>query len=60
LYARFFGDQLWLFVPTQVEVGKWLSTFREFPPRQATASFTIDGMMKQMQTMLQMKSQQQQ
>lgn len=56
LYARFFADQMWLFVPTQQEVGKWLSTFREFPPRQATASFTIDGMMKQMQQMLQMKA----
>lgn len=56
LYARFFGDQLWLFVPTQVEVGKWLATFREFPPRQATASFTIDRMMQQMQQMLQMRA----
>jgi arylsulfatase len=54
LYARFFADQLWLFVPTQQEVGKWLMTFREFPPRQATASFTIDTMMQQMQQMLQM------
>jgi arylsulfatase A-like enzyme len=55
MYARFFGDQLWLFVPTQQEVGKWLMTFRQFPPRQATASFTIDGMMQQMQKMLQMR-----
>ena len=53
LYSRFFADQLWLFVPTQQEVGKWLMTFREFPPRQATASFTIDKMMQQMQQMLQ-------
>ncbi|MCZ6828040.1 MAG: hypothetical protein O7F73_00350, partial [Gammaproteobacteria bacterium] len=53
LYARFFGDQLWLFVPTQQEVGKWLMTFREFPPRQPTASFSIDQMMQQMQQMLQ-------
>ena len=56
LYARFFGDQLWLFVPTQQEVGKWLATFREFPPRQATASFTIDRLMQQMQQMMQMKA----
>ena len=54
LYARFFADQLWLFVPTQQEVGKWLMTFCQFPPRQATASFTIDTMMKRMQQMLQM------
>jgi len=56
MYARFFADQLWLFVPTQQEVGKWLMTFRQFPPRQATASFTIDGMMQQMQQMLQMRA----
>jgi len=56
LYARFFADQLWLFVPTQQEVGKFLMTFREFPPRQATASFTIDRMMQQMQQMLQMRA----
>jgi arylsulfatase len=31
-------------------------TFREFPPRQATASFTIDTMMQQMQQMLQMRA----
>lgn len=56
LYARFFADQLWLFVPTQQEVGRWLSTFREFPPRQATASFTIDRLMQQMQQMMQMRA----
>ncbi|MBP6725430.1 MAG: arylsulfatase [Halioglobus sp.] len=56
LYTRFFADQLWLFVPTQQEVGKWLLTFRDFPPRQATASFSIDRMMQQMQQMLQMRA----
>jgi len=56
LYTRFFADQMWLFVPTQQEVGKWLGTFSEFPPRQATASFTIDRMMQQMQQMLQMRA----
>ena len=56
LYTRFFADQLWLFVPVQQEVGKWLMTFRQFPPRQPTASFTVDGMMQQMQQMLQMRA----
>lgn len=56
LYSRFFADQLWLFVPVQQEVGKWLGTFREFPPRQPTASFTIDRMMQQMQQMMQMRA----
>ncbi|MFK8043145.1 arylsulfatase [Congregibacter sp.] len=58
LYTRFFADQIWLFVPTQQEVGKWLMTFREFPPRQAVASFSVDGMMERMQQMLQMKAMQ--
>ncbi len=56
LYSRFFADQLWLFVPVQQEVGKWLMTFREYPPRQATASFTIDKMMQGMQQMMQMRA----
>jgi len=56
LYARFFADQLWLFVPAQQEVGKWLMTFRQFPPRQPTASFTIDKLMNQMQQMLQTRA----
>jgi hypothetical protein len=45
-----------LFVPVQQEVAKWLMTFRQFPPRQATASFTIDNMMQQMQQMLQARA----
>ena len=56
LYTRFFADQLWLFVPVQQEVGKWLTTFRQFPPRQPTASFTVDKMMGFMQQMLQQRA----
>ena len=55
LYSRFFADQLWLFVPVQQQVGNWLMTFREFPPRQPTASFGIDKLMQQMQQSLQMR-----
>ncbi len=51
LFARFSADNLWLFVPMQDVVGQWLATFREFPPRQPTASFTIDKIMQQMQMM---------
>ncbi|MEM6300893.1 MAG: arylsulfatase, partial [Pseudomonadota bacterium] len=58
LYTRFFADQLWLFVPVQQQVGQWLGTFRQFPPRQPTASFSIDRMLQQMQQMLQMRAMQ--
>jgi len=43
-------------VPVQQEVGKWLTTFRQFPPRQPTASFTVDKMMGFMQQMLQQQA----
>ncbi|TXS95120.1 arylsulfatase [Parahaliea aestuarii] len=57
LYSRFFGDQLWMFVPIQRYLGEWLGTFRAFPPRQPTASFSIDRLMVQMQMMLQAREQ---
>ncbi|TXS94315.1 arylsulfatase [Parahaliea maris] len=57
MYTRFFADQLWMFVPMQQVVGQWLGTFREFPPRQPTASFSIDRLMNQMQMMLQARQQ---
>ena len=47
-YSRFMADQLWLFIPMQQVVGEFLATFREFPPRQPTASFTIDKAIQRM------------
>ena len=38
-------DHSFLVVPTQEIVGRFLSTFRDFPPRQKAASFTIDEVM---------------
>jgi len=32
LYTRWYGDNMWLFVPAQDVVGKFLGTFKEFPP----------------------------
>ena len=34
----------------QAYVGKFLKTFEEFPPRQKADSFTIDQVMKQLET----------
>jgi arylsulfatase len=36
-------------VPAQAEVGKLLATFKEFPPSQATGSFSINKVLEQMQ-----------
>ena len=32
LYIRWFADQMWTFVPAQAITGKFLATFKEFPP----------------------------
>jgi arylsulfatase A-like enzyme len=38
-------DHAFLAVPTQAIVGEFLASFREFPPRQKAASFTVDQVM---------------
>ncbi len=42
-------DHAFLGVPTQAVVGEFLATFKEFPPRQKPASFTIDQVMEKLQ-----------
>ncbi|MCY1740889.1 arylsulfatase [Ensifer sp. SL37] len=41
-YERWRVEHLFLLVPAQQYVGKFLSTFQEFPPRQKPGSFSID------------------
>jgi len=41
-------DHAFLAVPTQTIVGEFLATFREFPPRQKAASFTVDQVMEKL------------
>ncbi len=41
-------DHAFLAVPTQDIVAKFLATFKEFPPRQKAASFTIDQVMEKL------------
>ncbi|MFQ3270516.1 MAG: hypothetical protein ACI9A1_000831, partial [Lentimonas sp.] len=38
----------YLLVPAQVYVGEFLETFKEYPPRQKAASFSLDQVMEQM------------
>ncbi len=45
-YARWRIDRIFALVPAQGFVARFLSTFREFPPRQRPASFTIDQVME--------------
>ena len=41
-YGKWKVDRAFLLVPAQMIVGEFLQTFKEFPPRQKPASFSID------------------
>jgi arylsulfatase len=48
-YADWQFRRVYLLVPAQVYVGKWISSFKEFPPRQKPASFSVDEVMKKLE-----------
>jgi arylsulfatase len=48
-YGRWRFDRIFLLVPAQALVGKFLGTFQEFPPRQKPSSFSIDQILEGMQ-----------
>jgi arylsulfatase len=41
-YHKWMIDRIFLLVPAQVIVGEFLKTFKDFPPRQKAASFSVD------------------
>ncbi len=43
-------DRIFFLVPSQAYVAQFLKTFKEFPPRQKPASFSIDQVMERLQT----------
>ena len=47
-YYDWLIDHAFLMVPTQTVVGNFLATFKEFPPRQKAASFTVDQVMEKL------------
>jgi arylsulfatase len=47
-YYDWMLDRAYLLVPAQAYVGKFLETFKEFPPRQEAASFSLDKVMKKL------------
>ena len=50
LYGRWLVEHVWVQVPAQVLVGKWLESFKEFPPRAKAASFTVSDVMEKITT----------
>jgi arylsulfatase A-like enzyme len=49
-YWDWYFDHIFLLVPAQAYVAKFLETFKEYPPRQKAASFTVDQVLEQLQT----------
>jgi arylsulfatase len=45
-YGHWRIDRLFLLVPAQEYVGKFLATFKEFPPSQKVGSFSLDQVME--------------
>jgi arylsulfatase len=48
-YQHWLIDRVFLLVPAQEYVAKFLATFREFPPSQEVGSFSLDQVLEKMQ-----------
>jgi hypothetical protein len=49
-YYDWLLDRVYLMVPAQTYVAEFLATFKEFPPRQKAASFSLDQVIEKMST----------
>lgn len=45
-YPRWWVDHMFIMAPAASYVGKWLQSFKEFPPRQKPGSFNLDNVME--------------
>jgi arylsulfatase A-like enzyme len=48
-YNHWYIEHVFLFVPAQDYIGKFLATFKEFPPSQKPGSFSIDQVLESLQ-----------
>ncbi len=49
-YYDWLLDRAYLFIPAQAYVGKFLATFKDYPPRQKAASFSLDKVMEKLES----------
>ena len=47
-YYDWFLDHAFMLIPVQTYVGQYLATFKDYPPRQKAASFSIDQVMEKL------------
>jgi len=49
-YTHWRADRTFLLVPAQEYVGKYIATFKEFPPSQKVGSFSLDEVLEKLQS----------
>jgi arylsulfatase len=49
LYGRWWGEKLWTMVPAIQIVGEFLATFKEYPPSQASGTFSVEKALTMLQ-----------
>lgn len=49
-YRRFQADKLWTLVPAQAIAGKFIQSFKDYPPSQRVGSMNLDQVMEQLQS----------
>jgi hypothetical protein len=50
LYNKGLADHVFIQVPAQTIAAKWIASFKDFPPRQKPASFSLDDVMAKIGT----------
>ncbi|HUJ47245.1 MAG TPA: arylsulfatase [Rhizomicrobium sp.] len=48
LYAKWAADRMFMMVPAQAIVFQWIDSFKEFPPRAKSASWSVDQVVESM------------
>jgi arylsulfatase A-like enzyme len=48
-YGKWRAERAFVLVPAQQYIGKFLATFKEYPPSQTPGSFSLDAVMKSLQ-----------
>jgi hypothetical protein len=47
-YVRWYMEHMFAIAPAAAYVGKWIQSFKEFPPRQKPGGFNLDRAMQQL------------
>jgi arylsulfatase len=48
-YYDWMIDRAFMLVPAQAIVGEFLATFKDYPPRQKAASFSLDNVLEKLE-----------